>query len=332
MAKLKKTIFMLKKLWGDLNKPSKSYKLADDVSSNVLGYYYFLFKEDRISQGKDQPLIKKFDENGIPVNKTYIDVSDKDYVYFPISIGQMGLSVFHTFLETGSDRDKQRFMKFVNWFYEHAEISDEFGARWMTDVALPQYKNEGPWASAFSQARGINILLRGYQLTKDKKYAELAEKALKPFTISSDQGGVTSFTEWGPFYEEYTSTVPTMVLNGMIFSLCGLRDFVRVFPENELAKKLFDEGIQTLIHVLPKYDLGFWSRYNLCKAEWHPEVDPSTINYQRLHVTQLNLLYGITGNKLFKDYADKFQDQDRFVNMIRMYFLKYRSLKKMGRL
>lgn len=28
-----------------------------------------------------------------------------------------------------------------------------------------------------------------------------------------------------------------------------------------------DDGISTLINILPEYDLGFWSRNNLCKAE-----------------------------------------------------------------
>ena len=226
---------MIKKLWKDLNRPSESYKLASDLNSNQLGYYYFMFEENRVSTGTDQGLIKKFDENGIPINKTYIDVKDKDFVYFPISIGQMGLSIFHTYLDTKNDNEKQRFLKFVDWFYTNAEISEKYGVRWMTDVSLPQYKTPAPWASAFSQARGINILLRGYQLTGKKKYAEMAEKALIPFTISAQDGGVTSFTKWGPFYEEYTSTVPTMVLNGMIFAMCGIFDFVRVFPENTLS-------------------------------------------------------------------------------------------------
>ena len=332
MGKISKNIFMLKKLWKDLTRPSESYQLAKDLQSNKLGYYYFLFEEQRISSGSDQGLIKKFDQNGIPLNKTYIDVTDKEFVYFPISIGQMGLSVFHTYLKTKSDDDKKRFMKFVDWFYNHADITDEFGARWMTDVALPQYKNEGPWASAFSQARGINILLRGYQLTSEPKYAEIAEKALIPFTISAQQGGVTSFTEWGPFYEEYTSTVPTLVLNGKIFAMCGIYDFLRVFPENKLAKRLFNEGVQTLAKILPEYDLKYWSRYNLCTAKWHPDIDPATILYQRLHVRQLELMYKLTQKPIFKKYADLFRKQDNKINALRMYFLKYKSLKKIGRL
>jgi len=332
LKNIKKQYFMLKKLIRDIRSDKVIYPLSGDLQSSRLGEYYFVFQEERIAAGKDQALITKFDGDGIPINKTYIDVTDKEYVYFPISIGQMGLSVFHTFLKTKSETDRQRFLKFADWFYENVEISTEFGARWLTDVALPQYKNPGPWASAFSQGRAINILLRAYQLTGKPEYAELAEKALIPFTKSAQAGGVTAFTEWGPFYEEYTAEVPTLVLNGKVFALLGLYDFVRAFPENKLARRLFEEGIATLEQILPEYDLGFWSRYNLCQADWHPRIDPATIQYQRLHIVQLELLKRLTGKEIFKIYADKFRQQDKCINALRMYILKYASLKKIGRL
>jgi len=323
---------MLKKFIRDVKSSKNVYEITQNLHSANLEKYYFIFHENRISAGKDQVLIKKFDVNGIPINKTYIDVTNKEYVYFPISIGQMGLSIFHTYLKTKSEEDKNRFMKFVDWFYNNAEISDTLGARWMTDVSLPQYKNSGPWQSAFSQARGINILLRGYQVTGNEEYVRMTEKALIPFTKPVSEGGVTSFTKWGPFYEEYTAEVPTLVLNGMIFSLCGVYDFVRVFRENKLAKKIFDDGLQTLKNILAEYDLGYWSRYNLCSADYYPEVDPATIGYQRLHITQLEMLYKLTNEEIFKEYADIFRKQDTFINALRMYLLKYKSLKKIGRL
>lgn len=328
----KKSLFILKKFATDLKSPKVRYNISNDLHSNLLKYYYFIFEEERVSTGKDQALISKFDENGIPINKTYIDVTDKDYVYFPISIGQMGLAVFHTYLRTKSENDKNRFLKFVDWFYQNAETSDDLGVRWLTDVPLPQYKNPGPWQSAFAQSRGISILLRGYQLTGNKKYAEMAEKALIPFTKPVSEGGVTSFTKWGPFYEEYTAEVPTLVLNGMIFSLCGVYDFVRVFPENKLAGKIYENGIRTLKNILSEYDLGYWSRYNLCKAEWYPEIDPATIGYQRLHIIQLTMLFKLTGEKIFGEYVDKFRAQDNLTNIVRMYLNKYKSLKKLKRL
>lgn len=334
MSKVKKIFFMLDKFKRDLKTPKQRYPLAEDVHSSKLGEYYFVFTENRVSSGADQPLINKFDENGIPINKTYIDVSDKDYVYFPISIGQLGLAVYHSYLKSKSEDDKQRFLKFCDWFADkkNYDIDEKLGIRWLTEVPLPAYKNPGPWQSAFSQSRGLSILSRGYQLTENEKFKTIAEEALKCFEISVDEGGITSFTDDGPFYEEYTSSVPTLVLNGMIFALFGLYDFVRVFPDNQKAKKLFDDGIETVERILPKYDMGFWSRYNLCKADWYPEIDPATIQYQRLHIVQLKALYKITGKQIFKEYIDIFSKQDTFLNAVKMYAVKFKALKKIGRL
>jgi hypothetical protein len=329
---LKKKFFMLQKFLHDLKTPRQRYPIAKDLSSQNLGYYYFLFTESRISTGKDQRLLKKFDQNGIPLNQTYIDVQDKQFVYFPITIGQMGLAIFHTWLQTKKEKDKQRFLNFPAWFAANAQVSDALGAVWLTEVPLPQYQNPGPWQSAFVQARALNILLRGYQLTANQDWYELAEMALKPFTIPVNEGGVTSFTEYGAFYEEYTAQVPTLVLNGMMFALFGLYDYVRVFPQNKTAQELFAEGTNTLSKILPRYDLGFWSRYNLCQTEWYPEIDPATIQYQRLHIAQLKVLYRITSNQIFQKYANIFNSQDTFRNALKMYNLKFRSLKKINRL
>lgn len=331
---LRKKIFMLDKLFTDLRSPKQHYEITDDLHSSKLGEYYFLFEEESVASGKNQRLIKRFDENGIPINKTYVDVEDKEYVYFPISIGQMGLSVYHTYLKTKSEIDKIRFMKFVDWFADpnNYDYSEKLGVRWLTHVSLPQYKNPGPWQSAFSQSRAISILLRGYQLSKDENYLNIAEKGLISFGLAIPDGGVTSFTKFGPFYEEYTASVPTLVLNGMIFALCGIYDFVRVFPQNELARNLFNNGIQTLENILPEYDLGYWSKYNLCNAEWYPEIDPATIGYQRLHINQLEMLYKLIGKNIFKKYVEIFSKQDTLLNAAKMYRIKFSALKKIGRL
>jgi hypothetical protein len=329
---MNKKIFMFKKFMTDLRLPKNLYPLAKDLHGTQLGHYYFIFNEERVATGKDQKLISQFDENGIPLNKTYIDVTDKEYVYFPISVGQMGLAIYHTYLRSKSDIDKQRFLNFAEWFIDHASIDDDLGARWLTEVALPQYNNPGPWQSAFSQSRAISILLRGYQITNSDKYCKMAEKALISFTRSVSEGGVTSKTKQGPFYEEYTADEPTLVLNGMVFSLFGIMDFIRVFPDNKLAKKIYDDGISTLISILPEYDLGFWSRYNLCTADWYPQIDPATVGYQRLHVRQLEVMYSYTGDDTFRQYAEIFREQDRFTNILKMYKLKYKSLKQLNRL
>jgi hypothetical protein len=329
---LKKNIFMFNKFRRDILTPKQRYALADDMRSQELGLYYFVFLEKRVSSGADQALINKFDEKGIPINKTYIDVTDKEYVYFPISIGQLGLAVFHTYLDTKDDKDKRRFLNFADWFYDNAEEKTGLGVRWMTNVSLPSYHNPGPWQSAFSQSRGISILLRAFQLTQNEKYAQLAKKALISYTIPVERGGVMAETPWGPFYEEYTAKMPTLVLNGMIFSLWGLYDYKRVFPQNKIASDCFEKGINTLEKILPEFDMDYWSRYNLCKADWYPDPDPATIGYQRLHIAQLKVMYKLTERTVFKKYADLFFNQDTASNTIKMYKTKYRALKKNNRL
>jgi len=326
-----KYLFFLLRIWKDIFNPT-IWPIAEEMWSKELKEYYFVFTEEAMENQKGGQKSIVYDKNGIPMNPTYIDVKEKDYVYFPLTIGQVGLAVFHSYLKTKSESDKNRFLKFPEWFYNNAIKDERLGTFWLTDVPLPQYKNPGPWQSAFVQGRAISNLLRGYQITGEKKYAAMAEDALPIFTFPVSEGGVTSFTKYGPFYEEYTAKVPTLVLNGMIFAMCGVTDFIRVFPENELAQKLYKEGIETLQNSLPDFDLGYWSKYNLCQADWYPKNDPATITYQHLHVTQLNMLYKLTNEKIFKEYAEKFKKQINIINILRMYFKKYKSLKKLGRL
>lgn len=327
-----KYVFFILRILRDIFNPTVWGIPKIDFHNKKLGKYYLDFSEIAVEKQKGVIKTTVFDANGIPMTLTYIDVVEKKAVYFPITIGQMGLAVFHTYLDTKSEEDKNRFLEFPKWFYKNAVEDEKLGVRWLTHVPLPQYQQEEPWQSAFVQGRGISNLLRGWQLTGNEEWRIMAEKALIPFTIPVEEGGVTVFTQWGPFYEEYTSKAPTLVLNGMIFSLFGVFDFVRVFPENELGKKIMTEGLETIKNILPEFDMSFWTKYNLCKADWYPPIDPATIGYQHLHVNQLTVLYQFTKEKTFLNYATKFKKQINIINILRMYFVKYKALKKLGRL
>ena len=51
-----------------------------------------------------------------------------------------------------------------------------------------------------------------------------------------------------------------------------------------------------------------------------------------LHVIQLELMYRLTGKEIFQKYSDKWKKYVTKKNILKMYKLKYRALKKMGRL
>ena len=329
-SKLAKIFFMSRKFYKDITRKPPFFDIADEVNSQTLGEYYFIMTEEQMLAGHSQQY--HFDEQGIPIIPSYIDVEEQKMVYYPISIGQYGLAIWNTYLRTRSEEDKQRFLKIAEWFYDNRIEDEKLGAYWLTHVDKPAYQIFEPWKSCFSQARAINILLRAYQVTGNKTYEQLAEKALKPFLFSVEDGGVVTFLEEGSFYEEYPARVPVLVLNGMIFALFGIYDFVRVYPEHQEARNIFDSGLECLEKLLPKFDLGFWSRYSLCAADFHPEIDPATISYHLLHIVQLQAIYKITGHEIFDEFARRWQDYLELSNKLKMYRIKYRALKKMRRL
>lgn len=319
---------MSRKLLKDLSRDKDIYQLTDDLQSEELGEYYFLIDEKELLAGHSQDF--HFDDAGVPLIPTYIDVADNRLVYYPISIGQYGLAIYHTWLKTKAESDARRFLNIVDWFYRQ-RIQDDKGVYWLTDVPKPEYRITRPWPSAFSQSRGISILLRGWQMSGDENYHRAAEGALTIFDIAARDGGVTTFTDLGPFYEEYPTDFPTMVLDGCLFSLCGLYDAARVLHSAK-AKALFDAGLATVRRWLPRYDLGYWMRYNYCREAFYPDPDPATIGYLRLVVTQLKMFARLSSDQDLAAWADHFARYDRLQNILKMYAIKYKALKEMHRL
>jgi hypothetical protein len=154
-----------------------------------------------------------------------------------------------------------------------------------------------------------------------------AEGALKIFDLAAKDGGVTSFTDLGPFYEEYPTTFPTMVLDGFFFTLCGLYDAVRALASQK-AKELFEAGIDTVKKWAPRYDLGYWMRYNYCREDFYPDPDPATIGYLRLVITQLKMFAMLTGDNELSRWAEHYEQYDRLPNILKMYKSKFKALKK----
>lgn len=331
---LSKKLFMLRKLVTDLTRGSIPFVPNDDNESQQLGYYYFRFEENPSRLNR---LIKTFDADGVPLNTTYVDVTEKQLHYYPISIGQYGLAVFHSYLNTGSGAKREHFLRIARWFREHVVNDERLGAYWLTSVPKPEYKVFSPWKSAFAQSRAISVLLRAWQLTQEKEYYFPAARALLPFTFDIRAGGVSAnLLEGHPFYEEYVASEPTMVLDGHIFALFGLYDFVRVTRDQEsaeavLARRLFRDGVESLLYWLPEFDLGYWVRFNLCRMSHYPAVDPCTRSYLRLIIEQLKILGLISRRKELLSYAGKFITYDSPKNTGRMYLEKLRALKGLQR-
>jgi len=67
---------------------------------------------------------------------------------------------------------------------------------------------------------------------------------------------------------------------------------------------LYQTGLKSLETLLPKFDIDYWSLYHISNEG---PSNPAAVHYHRLHIAQLEVMYRITGNELFKEYSSSWE-------------------------
>lgn len=160
-----------------------------------------------------------------------------------------------------------------------------------------------PWISAMAQGEAASLLVRIFHETGDERYAETAVRALLPLSVDSVDGGVRATLDGLPFPEEYPTQPPSFVLNGAIFTLWGAHD-VGVALGEATARTTFEQGIDMLAKNLHRWDLGYWSRYDLFP---HPVVNVASSFYHDLHINQLRAMHSLTRRPEFVQTAERWE-------------------------
>ena len=230
-----------------------------------------------------------FDADGIPL---YLHKGKADYL--PILICFFAGGHLELYRRYGKEENLSQFMKVVEWLVTR---QDQDGL-WLTHFPMKKFGLHQPFPSAIVQGAAISCLVRASLLSHDDRYAESAVMALAPYRKDLHEGGVASYDGGQVFYEEYPAEPYHHVLNGFIYALWGLLDLVRVH-NNQEAKLLYEEGLKTLIDWLPRFDIGHWSLYHLSEGT----RNPATVNYHRLHIAQLDVMYSLTHADIFKKYG-----------------------------
>ena len=125
----------------------------------------------------------------------------------------------------------------------------------------------------------MSVLTRAFKNSGDQKYLKAAIKALKPFKGYTHQGGLKArFLDKYDWFEEYPTNPNSFVLNGFMYALLGLYDLWQTIEEysttvindenNPLnpiqdSKSLFEQGLKSLVSLLPLYDTGSGTTYDL---------------------------------------------------------------------
>lgn len=148
------------------------------------------------------------------------------------------------------------------------------------------------WYSAMAQGQAISLLCRLYSLTKSRIYLNSATSAVDLFFVDVKSNGIRSEIHDGVWFEEYpTQPFSLYVLNGFVYSIFGLADYLHFCGNEPRVFSLFNDSIRSLANRLNFYDIGTRTLYDLRHLS-DPELYPNVArwDYHTLHVSQLYFL------------------------------------------
>lgn len=162
--------------------------------------------------------------------------------------------------------DPRKFQASIDWLEQN--LRKDARGQWVWQYHFDSTYNDisikAPWSSAFAQATGIQALVVAYERSGDSRYIELARKAAQPLFAPLAAGGFLFEAYGDTWFEEIPAPVenPSHILNGHMRVLLALADLHRVTKDAEIAAWL-KRGTDTLYRWLPKFDTGYWLRYDL---------------------------------------------------------------------
>jgi heparosan-N-sulfate-glucuronate 5-epimerase len=282
---------------------------AENPNARVdeLGEYYMPFAQKADYRGA-------YDSAGIPL----LDYRGKiGPQYNPIAIAQYGLGNYNLFRRTGETARREKFFLIADWLCQHLEKNPRGLSVWNHHFDW-EYRDtlRAPWYSALAQGQGISVLVRAHRESQkesekdphDPRYLEAAKLALASFFAPVREGGVAFTDDRGDlWFEEYIVSPPTHILNGFIWAAWGVYDYF-LATRDQSAQALFTRAVQTLLHNLDHYDLGFWSLYEQSGTRLPMVASPF---YHQLHIVQLRLMHRLTGEEKFARTADRWESYTR---------------------
>jgi heparosan-N-sulfate-glucuronate 5-epimerase len=291
-------------------------KVNENFETGALGQYYMPFIAKANYAGH-------YDQKGIPMLDYHGTVGLQ---YNPIAIAQYGLGNYNLYRRTGDLSRKQKFLRIADWLVENLEETPQGTHVWYHHFDW-EYRDKlkAPWHSALAQGQGISLLVRAHKETGENQYLEIANQALDTFRKDVRNGGVTYTDGRGcEWFEEAIVEPPTHILNGFIWASWGVYDYF-LHTQSEDSYGLWKQAIRTLKENISLFDVGFWSLYEQSGTRMKMLASPF---YHRLHIVQLKVMHKLTGEDVFRVYAERWQAylEDGFKRYLAM---TYKSIFKL---
>lgn len=242
-----------------------------------------------------------------------------------IRVAQWGLGCFERYLAGEGDQWLHVLEPAVEYLLGNQVQSGPGQGAWLEPLPSPHtFLIAGSWPSAMAQGECASLLVRLHLETGDARLAQAAVRALRPLSVPTSDGGVEARLGDHSFPEEYPTARPSFVLNGLMFALWGAYDVWRGL-QDQAAGERFLAGTEMLVENLPRWDLGYWSRYDLYSHHGRlgSLVSPRNVasfHYHRLHINQLRAFHRLEPRPELAAVADRFEAYARRrANRVRAY-------------
>ena len=254
-----------------------------------------------------QKVHKREDSDELPI----ITTDDGQKIYFPIEIAQYGLGAFDIYLETEDEKYYAIAKSCADWLINNKEKS----GGWRTFAYIYP---EHPYSS-MAQSEAACLFMRIFTVCGDNAYLDHAKKSIDFMLIPIEDGGCTKYIGNDVYLCEHTDPSRTVALNGWIFSLWCLYDYIKL-EHDALISDVYNRTISTLAKSLPLYDCKYWSLYDLSNRITSPF-------YHRLHLAQREVMYDLTNDVAFDEYHKKWSKYERSFICSKRAFLKKAAQK-----
>jgi hypothetical protein len=239
----------------------------------------------------------RLDENGVPL------------VNNPVTVAEFTLSEHGKYLD-GLEPDPTKFWAGVKKLRE----LQGFDGALRYQFTFPYYLTDTPfrpgWTSGMAQGMALSVYARAYLLTNDPQFLDLGNADLNFMLTKVRDGGTTSDLRYlddslqnDIIYDEYPAAPSGYTLNGFMFAMLGIYDWSQMPNGGAIAQASFVEAMHTLTHILPYYDIGGYTAYDLGHITYGREPHIG-VEYHAIHVYLLHALGSLTHDPTLKHFED----------------------------
>ncbi|CAL2037507.1 unnamed protein product [Caenorhabditis brenneri] len=229
-----------------------------------------------------------------------------------VSLGFRGQLAVKQQIFQREEQHLHAFKSAADWLAENQDVKGGWAVPVERSIADRKLVLPPGWHSAMAQGHGISVLTRAFKHFDEEKYLNSALKALELFKTNASDGGVRAEFFGNVWYEEYPTTPGSFVLNGFLYSLIGLYDLSKLESSNpehnskiQEAKELYSTGIRSLKQLLPLYDTGSGTIYDLRHVALGSAPNLARWDYHAVHVYLLKWIANLEKDDFLSKTADR---------------------------